>query len=207
MKRHLTLAMILIVICSSVFAVSQDYIDGYLAGYADGTDGQAALYTDTKQSNQSTNSNFAIHYYVDEFGDATDQGYISQEYLSYGTFSNSATTNSEISWYLIASPDELSFVIFEYDSFRVKGSSGFPTEYTVSIKTETGDIIRLYAENHSDRISISQRDQTRLLSELKKGQTLKIAIAEQTDYSPSSYNLGELDCTGFEETYNQLIAR
>ena len=143
MKRHLTLAMILIVICSSVFAVSQDYIDGYLAGYADGTDGQAALYTDTKQSNQSTNSNFAIHYYVDEFGDATDQGYISQEYLSYGTFSNSATTNSEISWYLIASPDELSFVIFEYDSFRVKGSSGFPTEYTVSIKTETGDIIRL----------------------------------------------------------------
>lgn len=99
-----------------------------------------------------------VRHYVDEFGDSTGNGYITQGISQSGTFSNSATTNSRISWRVLVDDSDVAFIIDEYGSYRVKGSTGFPDNYTVSVKTPVGEVYRLTGHNYSDRITLSSYD-------------------------------------------------
>ena len=77
-----------------------------------------------------------IEYYVDEFQEQTDEKYIKQTAL--GTFSNSATTNSDLLAYILVDKDDIRFRLQEYESsyvkedepiyFRVKSSDSLITE-------------------------------------------------------------------------------
>ena len=205
MKRSLCLISVLLVICSTLTAVTNDYINGYLQGYKDGKAGIEAQYE--KPSVTQAESDLRIQYFVDEVGDPTTQGYVTQKRMAIGTFSNSATTNSDITWYIIVAPEpeQVAFVIFEYSRTRLTGSSGFPDEYTVNVKTEDGRMLHLSGKNYSDRITLNERDASILRAELMKDQILKISITEQTRYTASSYNLGTLNTTGFFNLYSQLL--
>ena len=44
---------------------------------------------------------WSIKYFVDDFGDPTDKGYIAHDYYIKGTFSNSATTDTSLNVFLI----------------------------------------------------------------------------------------------------------
>lgn len=205
MKRSSFLISVLLVLCSTLSAATNDYINGYLQGYNDGKAGIEARYE--KPLTTQTESDLRIQYFVDEVGDPTTQGYITQKQRANGTFSNSATTNSDITWYIIAAPEpeQVAFVIFEYSRTRLTGSSGFPDEYRINVKTEDGRMLHLSGKNYSDRISLNKEDASTLRSELMKDQILKISIVEQTRFTASSYNLGALNTTGFSSLYSQLL--
>ena len=56
---------------------------------------------------------WAIKYFVDDFGDPTDEGYIAHDYYIRGTFSNSATNNSNLNvYFLISGPDNIAVRIW-----------------------------------------------------------------------------------------------
>lgn len=146
-----------------------------------------------------------VRRYVDEFGDPTEEAYITQVREQGGRFSNSATTNSRISWKILVDADSVSFMIDEYGSQRVKGSIGFPDRYTVSVKDPDGEVYRFSGSNASDRIKLASDDAKLMLGLMATYDDLKIAIVELTRYSSSSYNLGTLDCTGFADLYESLF--
>ena len=200
MKKTIVVFFLLLFILGCAF--STDYEEGYKKGYADALAEKPNAYASS--TSPKSDSLFTIKYFVDAFGDQTEKGYITQKTRSSGTFSNSATTNSKINWYIILAKNEISFVIFEYERTRLTGSSGYPDYYNVSIKTEDGMVEDFYCSNSSDRISVSKKDFDRFIQTILKEGTIKISIKESTKYSASSYNLGAVDFSGVKELYNSL---
>ena len=202
-QRILTFSFIMMIAVASLSAVSQDYINGYLAGYADGKSGVAAEYVQTENKAKET-SLYKIKYFVDEFGDPTNEGYISQITPAEGTFSNSATRNSDMLWYFIIAPQETAFIIYEYGWSLVSGASSYPTRYEISAKVADGTVYTYKANNYSDRISISPNEEAAFIDLLCANSSVKIVIKEISDYSNTSYNLGTVDCTGLAGLYTEL---
>ena len=205
MKKRLVISLLLVYFCGFLFAVSNDYIEGYRQGYLDRMWGKESQYPETKDTRKEIDSLFEIKYFVDEFGDPTESGYISQKVFSTGTFSNSATTNSDIKWSLILSKDEAAFVIYEYSRTRLTGSYGFPDEYDVSIKAGDGTVYTFPCKNYSDRISVPDKDLTTFTYIFLAGGNVKISIKEDSKYSYTTYNLGTINCDGINELYQSLI--
>ncbi len=199
MKKTISLIVILFVAIYCVF--STDYEDGYRQGYADALAGKPNAFASNKTNQDCL---FKITYFVDSFGDPTDKGYITQKDFSKGTFSNSATTNSKIKWSLILAPDQAAFVIYEYESTRITGSSAYPDNYDVKIKTEDGQVETFYCQNYSDRISVKNYDLNRFIETILKEGIIKISIDESTRYSATKYNLGSVDFTGIAQLYDIL---
>ena len=199
MKKTLAILVFLLIVVWCAFAT--DYEEGYKKGYADALAGRPNIY---ESSTTTNNTLFEIGYFVDSFGDPTDVGYVTQKDFSRGTFSNSATTNSKIKWYLILAKRQAAFVIYEYERTRVTGSSGFPDKYIVSIKTEDGNVETFNCENSSDRISVASKDLERFTNTLLKEGTIKISIKEDTKYTATTYNLGAVDFSGIKELYASL---
>ena len=81
---------------------------------------------------------WSIKYYVDDFGDPTDEGYIAHDYYIKGTFSNSATTNSNLNvYFLISGADDIAVQLYEYaGNSPVKAYS--TDEYEILIKDSSG---------------------------------------------------------------------
>lgn len=200
MKKAFVCVLLVAMILSGVYA-STDYEDGYRQGYSDALAGKENYFDSIMKSNSG---NYKINYFVDEFGDITTEGYITQKNLEFGSFSNSATTNSDIIWYLILTKEDIAFVIYEYGSYRVTGSSSFPTDYTLSMKTSDGKVQTFSCSNFSDRIYVNYKDHDRFMSTIFKDKIVKITLKEVSKYSSSSYNFGTVSFEGVEELYNSL---
>lgn len=204
MKQKTTAVLfIMLIATASLSAVSQDYIDGYLAGYADGMNGVKAKYVQT-ENRKPESSIYRIKYFVDDFGDPTDEGYISQTTPAEGTFSNIATRIADMQWYFIIAPNQTAFVIYEYGWSPVSGFAAYPTDYGISVKVDDGTVYTFSAKNYSDRISLDSNDEVDFLDILFSNASVKIVINEESAYSGASYNLGTVDCSGLAELYSQL---
>ena len=159
--------------------------------------------TSTKTS--SSSSQWTKKKFVDEFGDSTDQAYISLNSNKTGTFSNSATTNSSLKWQIIITTDYVGFVLYEYGWSQVKGFQSYPDTYQVSIKESDGTITTISAKNYADRVmTTTTSDYQKLINILKKEKEIKISIKETGSAASSSYNLGSFNCSGFKSVYNTL---
>ena len=167
-------------------------------------EGKPSQYPLTQDTTKENDSLFDIFYFVDDFGDPTDVGYISQKTFSKGTFSNSATTNSSMKWKLILSKGEAAIVIYEYGSTRLTGSYGFPDAYDVLIKGSDGKVYQFYCKNYSDIISVNSVDLKSFTDIFLAGGDVKIAITEDSKYSYTSYTLGAINCDGVKELYERL---
>ena len=82
-------------------------------------------------------SGWEIDYYVDDFGDPTDDAYIRGVFS--GTFSNTATSNSSLTVVVFYDPDEaaFSFRLLEYD--RVRATYSGSEEDAIAFKFKTPD--------------------------------------------------------------------
>ena len=82
-------------------------------------------------------TNWEVDYYVDEFGDKTNDAYVRGEF--HGTFSNSATNGSSLTVYVYMDkdkPNRIAFRLLEYDSHKATAISS--DKVTLKIKTEIG---------------------------------------------------------------------
>ena len=69
---------------------------------------------------------------MDEFNDPTAQKYITTKSMIYGTFSNTATNNSQLTAKILVDSVDISFILYEYGKYQVKSGSTY--EYRISIK-------------------------------------------------------------------------
>lgn len=135
---------------------------------------------------------WSIRHYVDDFGEPTKQGYISNTNSILGTFSNTATQNSDLKIdFLITNSSNISFQLYEYAGNNpVKAYS--TDSYTVMIQDKDGKRFRLNAENYSDRLTFNSNSSQQVHNILLKGGTIKFKVIEietpTTEYEFSIQN-------------------
>lgn len=141
-------------------------------------------------------------FYVDDFDDPTEQGYITRT-ISGGAFSNSATTNANLTVKLLVEEDVFDIILLEYDSQKVKNSSSRPDKYKVRIKN--GDTKYEYdAENYGDRITFNKKDANEIIQLVQNSEKLKFVIIEISDYTKSTYKFSLLFGAGLKDELNKI---
>lgn len=157
-----------------------------------------------ESSDPSNTGMWELTYYVDEFGLPTDTKYIrNAEYIS-GTFSNTATNNSDLNVRLLIDEDDVSIMLYEYSRSQVKNSYSKGTEYRVSVLDSSGERHILTGRMYSDRISFYPTDTNTLLGVLKAGGTIRFSIVE-SDRTTTKYNFVIEDCSYFSNAYDLLF--
>lgn len=144
-----------------------------------------------------------VRNFVDDFGDPTDNPYITTSSRKNGTFSNSATTNSSLSWDILITDSSVSFMLYEYKDLQVTGSSISPDKYAIKVKGSDGEVHKLYGENWSDRIVLNRGKDFREI--LEKEGIVKIVISNISGYTYSEYNLGSLNANGYKALYSKTF--
>ena len=156
-----------------------------------------------------------IEYYVDEFGDPTNKGYIINKLYIKGYFSNSATTNADLNVRFLIGEDYVSIKLYEYaGNHPIKGNADI---YNIYMKYNGKNLYderkrhNVYRSHlRGDRLKLSQENRyfrqyfKIFLDTLKNGGKFQFYIE---DYPPSSeYNFTIEDATGFENAYNHLLS-
>jgi len=134
-----------------------------------------------------------MKYYVDEFNDRTDEWYITTEVQ--GTFSNSATTNSDLRAILLVNStdniinriddyynrlDGISIMLYEYNEHKVTNSYSEKRHYTINIKDSNGEKHSLEGiiYSGSDRIELDLDNSDQLFSILSMGGKTSFSIID-----------------------------
>jgi hypothetical protein len=153
-----------------------------------------------------------IEYYVDNFGDKTSEGYITNSDIISGHFSNTATSNSNLGVsFLINDKENIAIMLFEYMQSNPVKDDGM---YIITIKETNNQTWKLWAFNHSDRLVLSDSgfyDETgnkllekshalKLWNILTSGGEIKFHI-QKSDRSTSTYNFTIKDAGKLEQAY------
>ncbi|NJD22834.1 MAG: hypothetical protein FIA82_09235 [Melioribacter sp.] len=137
---------------------------------------------------------WSVRFYVDEFGEPTKQGYITNTSPIYGMFSNTATQNSDLKVdLLIGNPSDISIQLYEYARNNpVKAISS--DSYSVLIQDKDGGRLSLTAVNYSDRLSLNKSSSRKLHKVLVKGGTIKFHIKDiETPTTQYEFSISNAD--------------
>tara|TARA_B100001059_G_scaffold23423_1_gene18817 strand:+ start:789 stop:1415 length:627 start_codon:yes stop_codon:yes gene_type:complete len=165
-------------------------------------------YAKVAQTNFEGNGNWEIKYFVDDFGDPTDSGYITNTDLIQGTFSNSATTNSSLNaFFLVSGKGNIAVRLFEYGSNAV---NAYSTEYyEVKVKDSYGTVHSLPATLYEggERLYIDSSARKNKISKMHnlfvKGGELQFVITSPSSY-PSTYKFS-VNADGYENAFDVLF--
>lgn len=154
-------------------------------------------------ANLNNTGMWSINHYVDEFGEFTDGGYITNTKVIKGTFSNTATQDSDLNVrFLISSSSDISIKLFEYAGDNpVKAFSD--DYYKVLVQDNDGNRIKLTAVNYSDRFSLGKSESKKLHTSLMKGGKLKFLIYDN-DNSTTQYQFTIYNANWYENAYKKL---
>ncbi|MDP1556456.1 MAG: hypothetical protein Q8L84_13450 [Hyphomonas sp.] len=132
-----------------------------------------------RQKNISNTGIWQVSNYVDEFGEATDSKLIRNTELIQGSFSNSATQDSDLTVILlIDSANEVHFVLYEYAGNNpVKAYS--PDKYIAQMRDGRGNRERPVATNYGDRLSFGPEHSGIIFRALLNGGEIKFHIYEE----------------------------
>lgn len=116
--------------------------------------------------------------FVDDFGEPTDNKYIRNSSLIKGSFSNTATQNSDLNIrFLISNRDDVSIMLYEYAGNNPVKAIG-NTNYRVLLQNKDGERHDLGAVNRSDRLSFSVNHSRIIHNALLKGGEVQFRINE-----------------------------
>ncbi len=146
---------------------------------------------------------WSVRYYVDDFGEPTKQGYIRNTNFISGTFSNTATQNSDLNVkFLISNSSDISIMLYEYA--RNNPVKAYSSEsYRVLIQDKDGNRLKLKATNYSDRLSFDKTSSRKVHSVLMKGGTIKFRIYE-IDTPTTEYDFQIQKADWYENAYAKL---
>jgi hypothetical protein len=88
-----------------------------------------------------SNAQWDTHYYVDEFGDRTDNSYDS--FVAEGTFSNSATRNSKALYKFMHNKKDATVTIRVYEYARHLATDIESSFITIKIKTPSKEVVEI----------------------------------------------------------------
>ena len=149
---------------------------------------------------------FSVGYYVDEFNQPTNDGYVATDVYIPGTFSNSATTDSLLYVQLLVDKEDVTFFLYEYGRNLVKNSSSYYVdEYDITMKTADGTKHNLTGTIYcgGDRLYIDDAYKTRVLEALKSGENVSFYIVE-SERTTTTY-LFSVATSNFAEEYAALM--
>ncbi len=146
---------------------------------------------------------WSVEHYVDEFGEPTKQGYISNTNFIQGTFSNTATQNSDLNvTFLISNSSKISFQLYEYAKNNpVKAYSS--ESYTVMIQDKDGKRYKLEAVNYSDRLTFDSYSSKQVHNILLKGGSIKFKVIEN-ETTTTQYEFSISNADWYENAYKKL---
>ena len=140
--------------------------------------------------------------YKDEFGDESASKYL--VLMGSGVFSNSVTTNSEMSAVLFMDKSgDFSFKLIEYNDIVVKDDYS----YDCRIKDSEGEVheMTLYSgEEPGQMSSWSSENKETIKKILNKGGIIKVYVRERDAYSTPDTYLFKLDVTGYSKAASFL---
>ena len=146
-------------------------------------------------------SDWELGEYTDEFEQPTGKKYIITN--AYGTFSNSATTNSSLYAALQIDKENIGIMLWEYQSNLVKGTFDYEY-YNITIMDEAG--VKYYFTGtiykSGTRVYFEDADRNKVINLLKNNDSIKIYL-KSTKYSISSY-LFTVETKGFDTAYSSI---
>lgn len=147
-------------------------------------------------------SAWEIGEYNDEFDMPSGVKYIITD--SYGTFSNSATSNSTLYAAVQIDQEDIGIMLWEYGSMLVKGVYDYES-YSITILDENGTKHYFTGTIYQGgtRVYFKYNDRASVISLLQNNDSLKIYL-KTSKYSVSTY-LFEIETKGFYFAYNQII--
>lgn len=175
------------------------------AGTADGANGEDS------GNPEAADGIWAVNYYVDNFNQPTDEWYISANNYFSGTFSNSATTNSNLAAEVAVDYDDesgvrVAFFLYEYGRTLVKNSSSqYVDEYNITMRTADGADQQLTGTLYcgGDRIFVDNSCVEQVLTAMQGEGTISFYI-EKADRATSTY-LFSLEASNFASVYQNQI--
>jgi len=148
---------------------------------------------------------FSVGYYVDEFNAPTSDGYVVNDAMFTGTFSNSATTDSTLYVQLLADTEDIMFFLYEYGYNEVKNpSSRYVDEYEIIMKRNDGTKHELSGTIYcgGDRLVIDEPYRPAVLEALKSGEPVSFYIVNVD--TPTTTYLFMVHSSDFAEEYAKL---
>lgn len=146
---------------------------------------------------------WSVNYYVDDFGEPTKEAYIRNTNLISGTFSNTATQNSDLNVkVLITNKSDISIMLYEYagnNPVKAYSSEG----YQVLIQDKDGNRYKFRATNWSDRLSFDKSTSTKVHNIFMKGGAIKFKIYE-SDTPTTEYDFTIDNADWYENAYRIL---
>lgn len=141
--------------------------------------------SNTNSNNNSSNNNssygiWQIKYYVDEYGDYTNDRYISANLE--GQMSNSVSNNIKSDFVFLIGDNYVDLKIYEYGTMEVTNLSRLRSYY-VSIKDANGNINNFRGNMYNDRIEFDSECSEYIINNLKGNQSFKLLIEEDTSYN------------------------
>lgn len=146
---------------------------------------------------------WSVGYYIDEFGEKTKQGYITNSLSITGTFSNTATQDSRLNVdFLITNSYKISFQLYEYAGNNpVKAYSS--DSYRVLIQDKDGNRYNFTAINYSDRLQFDKTTSKQVHNILMKGGSIKFKVVE-IDTPTTEYYFIIPNADWYENAYRKL---
>lgn len=145
-----------------------------------------------------------VKYYVDEFNQPTEKGYVSASKYFEGTFSNTATTNSLL--YVVPLFDEeVSFKLLEYGENVVKGYYSNGQKYSVSVLAPSGEKYSMEGvlRKGADRVTLNNSYTPYFYDILNENGSVKISMKEVD--GTSTYLFEIPDSSFFSNAYLQVF--
>lgn len=147
-----------------------------------------------------------VSFYVDRFGERTPEKLIRNSTPISGTFSNTATEDSDLSVFiLIDGASKISLQLFEYARNNpVKAVSS--DSYTVRVKDRDGKQHDLEAVNYSDRLTCGPDASRKIHSALMKGGQVQFWIQE--DETPTTqYRFSIVSADWYDNAYQKFLSK
>ena len=148
-----------------------------------------------------------IDEFVDEFDLPAGVYYIDSDPL-YGKFSNSATTNSDVTAFLFCEKFSdtkkpfIKFKMYEYDSYLVKNAYSSAKIYDIIMMDLTGVML-----SHNSALGIADDEEiATVINALKEGGTVRFAIVD-SENSLNKYSFAIDEADGFDKAYSDWLTK
>lgn len=169
-----------------------------------GTSDTAVTVGSSGTTTSSTGSMWMVKYYVDDFGAETKNGFVGNAEPIHGTFSNSATQDSDLIVMLLIDKD-LTMAIKLYEYARNNPVKAYDYDsYEVNVKDKEGKAYHLKGTNYKiERLTLDKPSAKQLHTVLLKGGRVQFVIRE-SDTPTTVYNFTIENAGGYLDARKEL---
>ena len=163
---------------------------------------------DTSTEGEENKSLWETYYYVDNFNQPAEDGYIMNSTNFIGKFNNSATTGSNLLVNVVVDKTDISFFLYEYGKNLVKNSSSsYDDLYNITMRTSDGTDISFTGTMFcgGDRIFVDTNYIPNIISALsQEGNEMTSFYIENAERTTTNYLFTVLS-NNFAEQYETLM--